>query len=92
MDHITSAIGGAIAAAHGADFLCYVTPSEHLGLPNVEDVRTGVLAARIAGHVADLTRGIKGAWDWDRQMSVARKDRNWPEQLRMALPPNWPVT
>ena len=87
MDHITSAIGGAIAAAHGADFLCYVTPSEHLGLPNVEDVRIGVLAARIAGHAADLTRGIRGAWDWDRLMSVARKDRNWPEQLRMALSP-----
>ncbi|MGC8602092.1 MAG: phosphomethylpyrimidine synthase ThiC [Desulfomonilaceae bacterium] len=87
MDHITSAIGGAIAAAHGADFLCYVTPSEHLGLPNEEDVKNGVLAARIAGHAADLTRGLKGAWDWDRNMSLARKERNWPEQLRMALSP-----
>ncbi|MGC8657823.1 MAG: phosphomethylpyrimidine synthase ThiC [Desulfomonilaceae bacterium] len=87
MDHITSAIGGAIAAVHGADFLCYVTPSEHLGLPNVEDVKAGVLAARIAGHAADITRGVKGAWEWDRDMSIARKNRNWPEQLRLALSP-----
>ena len=87
MDHITSAIGGAIAATHGADFLCYVTPSEHLGLPNVEDVKTGVLAARIAGHAGDIARGIKGAWEWDRDMSLARKNRNWPEQIRLALSP-----
>ena len=87
MDHITSAIGGAIAAFHGAHFLCYVTPSEHLGLPNVEDVRIGVLASRIAGHAADLARGVEDAWKWDEEMSRARKDRNWPEQLRLALSP-----
>jgi phosphomethylpyrimidine synthase len=87
MDHITSAIGGAIAAFHGADFLCYVTPSEHLGLPDEEDVRTGVLASRIAGHAADLARGFENAWKWDEEMSRARKDRNWPEQLRLALSP-----
>ncbi|MFH0958347.1 MAG: phosphomethylpyrimidine synthase ThiC [Pseudomonadota bacterium] len=87
MDHITSAIGGAIAAFHGAHFLCYVTPSEHLGLPNEEDVRIGVLAARIAGHAADLARGLEDAWKWDEDMSRARKDRNWPEQLRLALSP-----
>ena len=88
LDHITSAIGGAIAAMSGADFLCYVTPTEHLGLPGVEDVRMGVLAARVAGHAADLVRGRPGAWEWDRMMSRARKDRNWPEQIRLALDPD----
>ncbi len=88
LDHITSAIGGAIAAAAGADFICYVTPSEHLGLPDVEDVRMGVLAARVAGHAADLVRGIPGAWEWDRQMSQARKERNWAEQVRLAIDPD----
>jgi phosphomethylpyrimidine synthase len=87
MDHVTSAIGGAIAAANGADFLCYVTPSEHLGLPNVEDVRIGVLAAKIAGHAADIARGRQDAWDWDYKMSRARKDRDWPEQIRLAMSP-----
>lgn len=88
LDHITSAIGGAIAAMSGADFLCYVTPTEHLGLPDVEDVRMGVLAARVAGHAADLVRRRPGAWEWDRMMSCARKDRNWPEQIRLALDPD----
>jgi phosphomethylpyrimidine synthase len=88
LDHITSAIGGAIAAISGADFLCYVTPTEHLGLPDVEDVRMGVLAARVAGHAADLVRGRPGAWEWDRMMSCARKDRNWAEQIRLALDPD----
>jgi phosphomethylpyrimidine synthase len=87
LDHITSAIGGAIAAAAGADFLCYVTPSEHLGLPSVEHVRMGVLAARVAGHAADLVRGLPGAWEWDERMSRARKERDWPEQIRLALDP-----
>ncbi len=87
MDHVTSAIGGAIAAANGADFLCYVTPSEHLGLPNVEDVRIGVLAAKVAGHAADIARGRQDAWDWDYKMSRARKDRDWPEQIRLAMSP-----
>ena len=88
MDHITSAIGGAVAAMHGADFLCYVTPSEHLGLPDVEDVRIGVLAARVAGHAADLVRGRPEAWQWDKDMSKARKDRKWDEQIRLALDPD----
>lgn len=87
MDHITSAIGGAIAASHGADFLCYVTPSEHLGLPSIEDVKMGVLAARVAGHAADLARGKQDAWQWDNQMSRARKERNWTEQFRLAISP-----
>ena len=88
MDHITSAIGGAVAAMHGADFLCYVTPSEHLGLPDVEDVRLGVLAARIAGHAADLVRRRPGAWEWDEKMSRARKSRKWAEQIRLAIDPD----
>jgi phosphomethylpyrimidine synthase len=88
LDHITSAIGGAVAAAAGADFLCYVTPSEHLGLPDAEDVRMGVLAARTAGHAADLVRRRPGAWEWDEKMSRARKDRNWGEQIRLALDPD----
>jgi phosphomethylpyrimidine synthase len=88
LDHITSAIGGAVAAMHGADFLCYVTPTEHLGLPSEEDVRMGVLAARVAGHAADLVRRRAGAWEWDEQMSRARKDRNWEDQIRLALDPH----
>jgi len=88
LDHITSAIGGAIAAASGADFLCYVTPSEHLGLPDVEDVRMGVLAARTAGHAADLVRRKPGAWEWDEKMSRARKNRDWPAQIRLAIDPD----
>ncbi len=87
LDHVTSAIGGAAAAAAGADFLCYVTPSEHLGLPSAEDVRMGVLAARLAGHAADLVRGLPGSWEWDEKMSVARKARDWSEQIRLALDP-----
>lgn len=91
LDHITSAIGGAIAAASGADFLCYVTPSEHLGLPGVEDVRMGVLAGRVAAHAADLVRGAPGAWEWDVAMSRARKARNWPEQIKLSLDPKLAV-
>ncbi len=88
LDHITSAIGGAVAAMHGADFLCYVTPSEHLGLPDVEDVRIGGPAARIAGHAADLVRSRPGAWEWDEKMSTARKSRKWAEQIRLAIDPD----
>jgi phosphomethylpyrimidine synthase len=88
LDHITSAIGGAIAASHGADFLCYVTPTEHLGLPGIEDVRMGVLAAKLAGHAADIVRGYPGAWEWDANMSRARKQRNWEEQFKLALDPD----
>ena len=86
-DHITSAIGGAIAASAGADFLCYVTPAEHLSLPDFEDVRQGVIASRIAAHAADLAKGVKGAAEWDRKMSVARKKLDWAEQARLSLDP-----
>ena len=86
-DHITGAIGGAIAAAAGADFLCYVTPAEHLGLPDVEDVRQGVIASRIAGHAADIVKGVKGAAEWDRKMSLARKKLDWAEQARLSIDP-----
>ena len=86
-DHITGAIGGAIAAAAGADFLCYVTPSEHLSLPNAEDVKDGVIGARIAAHAADIVKGVKGAADWDKKMSAARKNLDWEEQVRLSLDP-----
>jgi len=87
-DHIAGAIGGAIAAAAGADFLCYVTPSEHLALPDVEDVKDGVIGARIAAHAADIVKGVKGAAEWDRKMSTARKNLNWEEQVRLSLNPD----
>jgi len=86
-DHITSAIGGAMAAAAGVDFLCYVTPSEHLGLPGPEEVREGVIASRIAAHAGDIAKGIKGAMDWDREMSIARKKLDWEKQLELAIDP-----
>lgn len=86
-DHITGAIGGAIAAAAGTDFLCYVTPAEHLSLPDPEDVRQGVIASRIAAHAGDIVKGVKGAADWDLKMSIARKKLDWEEQARMSLNP-----
>ncbi len=86
-DHITGAIGGAIAAAYGTDFLCYVTPSEHLSLPDAEDVRLGVIASRIAAHAGDIVKGVKGAKEWDRKMSVARKKLDWSEQAKLSLNP-----
>jgi len=86
-DHITSAIGGAMAAAAGADFLCYVTPSEHLGLPGIDEVREGVIACRIAAHAGDIAKGIKGAMDWDLEMSIARKKRDWQRQLDLCIDP-----
>lgn len=84
-DEITSAIGGTLAAASGADFLCYVTPREHLGLPTKEDVRRGVIASRIAAHAADVAKGVKSAEDWDRKMSEARRDLDWESQINLAL-------
>src|SRR5574341_1466753 len=87
-DHITSAIGGAVAAWHGADFLCYVTPSEHLRLPSVEDVRTGVVASRIAAHAADIARGLPGAMDADNRMADARRHLDWNAQVALALDPD----
>ncbi|MCX6003772.1 MAG: phosphomethylpyrimidine synthase ThiC [Chloroflexi bacterium] len=88
-DHITGAIGGAIAAAAGADFLCYVTPSEHLSLPDVEDVRQGVIAFRIAAHAADIAKGVKDAAEWDRQMAQARKRLDWETQMKLSLTPEY---
>ncbi|MFH0826740.1 MAG: phosphomethylpyrimidine synthase ThiC [Candidatus Omnitrophota bacterium] len=87
-DHITSSIGGAIAASAGADFLCYVTPSEHLRHPSAEDVRQGVVASRIAAHAADIAKGIKGAMDWDRKMSLARRKRDWKKQIKLSIDPD----
>lgn len=87
-DHITSAIGGALAASAGADFLCYVTPSEHLALPNFDDVHEGVIAARIAAHAADIAKGVKGAMDWDIKLSSARKVRDWKSQEELAIDPD----
>ncbi|HWJ03716.1 MAG TPA: B12 lower ligand biosynthesis ThiC-like protein BzaB [Verrucomicrobiae bacterium] len=86
-DHITSAIGGAIAGAAGADFLCYVTPAEHLGLPTEQDVKEGVMAARIAAHAADLARGDKRAWERDLQMARARVALDTDLQVSLSLDP-----
>ena len=86
-DHIVGAIGGALAASFGADFLCYVTPKEHVGLPGVDDVREGVVVTRIAAHVADIVKGIKGAKELDRNMSRARAERDWNRMLEYALDP-----
>lgn len=84
-DHITSAIGGAIAAANGADFLCYVTPAEHLRLPDVSDVREGIVASKIAAHAADIAKGIKGARDIDNRMAEARHKMDWDEMFDIAI-------
>lgn len=86
-DHITGAIGGAIAASAGADFLCYVTPAEHLSLPDPEDVKQGIMASRIAAHAADIVKGVKGAKEWDLKMSMARKRLNWEEQAALCIDP-----
>ncbi len=86
-DHITGAIGGAIAAAAGADFLCYVTPSEHLSLPDADDVKQGVIASRIAAHAADIVKGVKAADQWDMRMAMARKRLDWEEQIKLSLDP-----
>lgn len=86
-DHITAAIGGAVAAWHGADFLCYVTPAEHLRLPSVEDVRVGVVAARIAAHAGDIAKGIPGACEWDEDVSRARAELDWQRALSMSIDP-----
>ncbi|MDD8027113.1 MAG: phosphomethylpyrimidine synthase ThiC [Acidobacteriota bacterium] len=86
-DHIVAAIGGAIAAAAGADYLCYVTPAEHLGLPTAEDVREGLIASRLAAHAADLVKGVTGARERDRAMSVARKRLDWEAQRALSIDP-----
>jgi len=86
-DHITCAIGGTVAAAAGADFLCYVTPSEHLRLPTVEDVHEGVMASRIAAHAGDLVKKVPGAWEQDLAMARCRKELDWEGQFKLALDP-----
>ncbi len=86
-DHITSAIGGAIAAANGADFLCYVTPAEHLRLPDVDDVKEGIIATKIAAHAADISNGYKGAREKDKAMSQARHKVDWDTMFQLAIDP-----
>jgi phosphomethylpyrimidine synthase len=86
-DHIVGAIGGAIAAASGADFLCYVTPAEHLGLPTVQDVHEGVIASCIAAHIGDLEKGIKGTWTRNEKMSLARRSFDWETMFRLSIDP-----
>ncbi len=86
-DHIVGAIGGAVAAAAGADFLCYVTPAEHLGLPTLRDVREGVVASRISAHIGDLEKGVPGAWERNEEMSRARRRFDWEAMFRLSLDP-----
>jgi phosphomethylpyrimidine synthase len=87
-DHISSAIGAALAASFGADFLCYVTPSEHLRHPSIEDVKEGVIASRIAAHAADIVKKVKSAKTWDKNMSLARLKRDWKRQIELSLDPD----
>ncbi|GAA0182435.1 phosphomethylpyrimidine synthase ThiC [Clostridium sediminicola] len=84
-DHITNAIGGAVAAAAGVDFLCYVTPAEHLRLPTLDDMKEGIVATKIAAHAGDIGKGIKGARDWDNKMADARRDLDWEKMFDLAL-------
>ncbi|MGG7162217.1 phosphomethylpyrimidine synthase ThiC [Clostridium ihumii] len=84
-DHITSAIGGAIAATYGADFLCYVTPAEHLRLPNLEDMKEGIVACKIAAHAGDIAKGVNGARERDNEMGKARKDLDWDKMFEIAI-------
>ena len=86
-DHITAAIGAAVAGMNGADFICYVTPSEHLGLPGEQDVFEGVIAARIAAHAADITKGLPSAWKWDEELSIARRELDWDRQIALSIDP-----
>ncbi len=86
-DHITAAIGGALAATYGADFLCYVTPAEHLRLPDADDMKEGIIASRIAAHAADVAKGIPKAIDWDNAMSLARKELDWTRMFELAIDP-----
>ncbi|MFA5311173.1 MAG: phosphomethylpyrimidine synthase ThiC [Candidatus Omnitrophota bacterium] len=86
-DHINASIGGALAAGFGADFLCYVTPAEHLRHPSLSDVREGIIASKISAHAADIVKGNKRAIDRDRQISLARKERNWARQVRLSIDP-----
>ena len=87
-DHITSAIGGTLAALYGADFLCYVTPAEHLGLPDKNQVKEGIIASKIAAHAADIARGNKEALEADKKMSFARKELDWKKQKELSIDPS----
>lgn len=87
-DHITSAIGGAIAASSGADFLCYVTPAEHLRLPTLDDMKEGIIATKIAAHAADIAKGLPNARNWDNEMSAARADLDWARMFELAIDPD----
>jgi len=87
-DHIVAAIGGALAAFYGADYLCYVTPSEHLGLPNIEEVKDGVIATKLAGHAADIAKGLKRAKDIDLEVSRARYALDWQKLLNLLAAPD----
>ena len=87
-DHITAAIGGAIAGSAGADFLCYVTPAEHLRLPTLEDVKEGVIASRIAAHIADIAKGVPGAFDKDILMAKCRNEFDWDGQVKISIDPD----
>ncbi len=86
-DHITAAIGGAIAAYYGADFLCFVTPAEHLRQPTLEDTEEGLIASRIAAHSADIAKGVKNASDWDSKISQARQKRDWEKLISLSINP-----
>ncbi len=86
-DHITSAIGGAIAASNGADFLCYVTPAEHLRLPNLDDMKEGIIASKIAAHAGDIAKNVKGAKEWDYEMSKARQNLDWNKMFDLSMDP-----
>jgi len=89
-DHITSAIGGAIAASSGADFLCYVTPAEHLRLPNLDDMKEGIIASKIAAHAGDIAKNVQGAREWDNEMSKARAEIDWNRMFELAIDPEKP--
>ena len=86
-DHISGAIGGALAAFYGADFLCYLTPAEHVRHPSIQDTRDGLIASKIAAHAADIAKGIQDATEWDKKLSIARKNRDWPKQIKLAIDP-----
>ncbi|MGX4600593.1 phosphomethylpyrimidine synthase ThiC [Faecalimicrobium sp. JNUCC 81] len=86
-DHITSAIGGALASSKGVDFLCYVTPAEHLRLPNLEDMKEGIIATKIAAHAGDIAKNVKGAREWDNKMSKARVELDWEKMFKLCIDP-----
>ena len=86
-DHITAAVGGAIAASAGADFLCYVTPAEHLRLPNIDEVKDGIIASRIAAHIADIAKGVTGSFEKDLLMAKYRDEFNWGGQIKLSIDP-----